>query len=354
LLLASMLGACHQAPPVSHAEPKFFRDLPYGTDAQWNPLSVIVNHGFDQLRTSPRSDFTRFPYGASFSAVMRSVARPDKPIKRYGVGNWLRDEVFPLSLKKNGGGQWYPNYTLHLFGSGITYSRLTDWYAIEGVAHPRLAAGLTTYAYHLLVETNENGPTADKGVDALTDLLIFDSASILLWNQSWVRSLFGQRLEVNDWLGQASLGVPGRTIENASAMVVLRAPVPRTDDWRLMVTHGYAFMLGASRRVGGDGWITLGGGADAPANPVIDSTTGKKTATLEPNGGLFYDRNGSLIASLITRGGSNNGVTLNVYPTFGVGTLKPGLWLQQNKGGGWRFGISSQLGVGLSTHAGIR
>jgi hypothetical protein len=335
--------------------PKFFRDLPYGSDTQFNPWAVLLNHGFDQLRTSPRRDFTMFPYGASFSAVLRSVVRPDKSIRRYGVSNWLRDEVFPLTLKSNGGGQWYPNYTLHLFGSGVTYVRLIDWYRDNGVeSHPELAAGLTHFAYHLLVEANENGPTADRGVDALTDLLVFDVASIVVWNQDWTRRLFSGSVEVTDWYGQISLGEPGRTIENASSMVVVRAPLPLTRDWKVMVTHGLVFLVGLSRRVGSDGWVTVGGGWDAPANPVIDPNTGKKTATLEPNGGLFIDRGGSLLLSLITRSGSNNGPTLNIYPgVIGRGAWSPGLWIQQNRGGGFRFGISSRFGVGLSTFAGI-
>lgn len=337
------------------AEPRFFHNVPYGSDTQFNPWSVFLNHGFDQLRTSQRRDFTRYPYGASFSAVMRSVIRPDKSIRRYGVGNWLRDEIFPLSLKSSGGGQWYPNYTLHLFGSGVTYVRLIDWYRDHGLeSHPEIAAGVTHFAYHLLVETNENGPTADRGVDALSDLLVFDIASIVLWNQDWMRRRFSGSVEVTDWYGQISLGEPGRTIENAYSMVVVRAPLPRTDDWKIVVTHGLVFLVGASRRIGTNGWITVGGGFDAPANPVIDPSTGKKTATLEPNGGLFIDRGGSLLVSLVTRGGSNNGPTLNIYPgVFGRGALSPGLWVQQNRGGGVRFGLSSRIGLGLSTFRGV-
>lgn len=330
--------------------------MPHGSDAQFNPLSVVLNHGFDQLRTSKRKDFRNFPYSASFAAVMRSVVRPDKPIRRYGLGNWLRDEIFPLTLRKSGGGQWYPNYTLHLFGSGVTYVRLADWYHDHGLeSHDRLAAGLTTYAYHLLVETNENGPTADQGVDALSDLLVFDTASLVLWNQRWMRRLFSGPVEVTDWYGQISLGEPGNTIENAYSMVVVRARVPYTSNWKLTLTHGFVFLAGVSRRFGANDWLTVGGGADAPVNPVIDSTTRKKSAELEPNGGIFYDRDGSLLASVVNRGGSDNGATLNVYPgVLGWRMVQPSFWLQLNRGGGVRFGVSSRLGLGVSTHRGVR
>lgn len=365
--LLILLGACHPAPPTvrpapvlpeaasADSAPRFFHDSPYGTDAQFNPLLVFANQAFDQQRTSKRRDITTYPFGASFGAVWRTVTRPDKSIKHYGVENWLKNEIFPLTLRGSGGGQWYPNYTLHLFGCGVAYRRLVDWYRDHGVeGHPELAAGITTYAYHFLNEALENGPTADQGVDALSDLLVFDAASIALWNQRWVQHLFTGPIEVNTWYGQPSVGLPGRTIENAFALFVARAAVPHTTNWKVTVTHGYLFSVGVSRRIGSRDWLTLASGADAPVNPVIDTVTGKKTATLEPNAAVFYDRDGSLLASLVTRGGSDNGVTLNVYPGFvRIGWFKPSFWIQQNKGGGARFGISSNIGFGISTHSHI-
>jgi hypothetical protein len=354
---ADSLAGPRTANPSDSAEThgRFYRGLLYGSESQFNPFSVFIYEGFDQLRTSPRQDVFKFPYGASLQAVVRSVVKPDKSIHHYGYSNWLRDEIFPLTLKAQGGGQWYPNYTLHLFGAGVTYVRLEDWWYDHGVHdHARLAAGLTTYAFHFLNEANENGPTADRGVDALSDLMVFDVASIIVWNQDWTRRLFSGPLEVSTWPGQASFGLPGKTIENAYSMFMLRAPLPRTNDWKLIVTQGAAFTAGLSRRVGSADWISAGAGYDAPANPVIDTTTGKKTATIEPNAGLFWDRRGSLLVAFIAKLGSNNGPTLNVYPgVLGVGDVKPGLWVQRNRGGGFRFGISSRLGFGVSTQAGI-
>jgi hypothetical protein len=371
--MTSVLGACRSAAPpraspapvsAARAAPdhdpstpgRFYVPRDYGSDAQFNPVSVILNHGFDQLRTSRRHDITAYPFGASIGAVTRSVLRPDRSLRHYGYSTWLTHELLPLSLKRSGGGQWYPNYTLHLFANGVTYVRLEDWFAAHGVEdHARLAAGVSSFAFHLLGEAVENGPTADRGVDALTDLLVFDPASILLWNQSWMRRWFSGRLEARDWYGQLSVGIPGKTVENAYSMVVVRAPIPGTSNWRMLVSHGYVFLVGFSRRTVGDDWLSVGAGADAPVTPVIDSTTGRKTALLEANTGVFYDRNGSLLASLVTRGGSDNGLTLNVYPgVLRFGPVRPSFWLQQNRGGGVRFGLSSKLGIGVSTQRGIR
>jgi hypothetical protein len=81
---------------------------------------------------------------------------------------------------------------------------------------------------------------------------------------------------------------------------------------------------------------------------VINPATGAKTATLLPDAGLFFDRNGSLLVSFITKGGSTNGATLNIYPgVVGTGAWSPGLWVQGIRGGGYRFGVVSKLGIGL-------
>jgi hypothetical protein len=110
-----------------------------------------------------------------------------------------------------------------------------------------------------------------------------------------------------------------------------------------------------SRRVGRALWLSPSVGFDPVDNPVIDPATGAKTATLKPNAGFFLDRDGSLLVSFITKGGSSNGATLNVYPgVVGSGAWSPGLWVQAVHGGGYRFGVVSRLGIGLGGTSGRR
>lgn len=351
-----LAGCARQAPAVAprpEVTHRFYDSRAYGSEAEFNPLSILVNEGLDQLRTSSHRGLLTFPYRQSAVVVLHSLANPERVLRHYGYRAWLRNEVFPLTTKAQGGGQWYPNYQLHLFGSGMTYARLAEWYEQHGyTAHPRILAGVTAFAFHFLNEMIETGPTFRDDEDSLTDLMIFDPASIILWNQGWVLHRFGGRLEMTDWQGQASVGEPGTTIENAYSMVMLRAPLPRTDDWKVMTTAGNAFLLGVSRRVGAEYWLTASGGFDPADNPVIDTRTGAKTATLLPDVGLFVDRNSSLLVSFISKGGSNNGATLNVYPgVLRMGRVSPGLWVQGIRGGGLRFGVESRIGLGLAGFA---
>jgi hypothetical protein len=330
---------------------RFYANRPYGSEAQFNPLSLIINGGYDQTRTGENRYLLRLPYKSAFTTVWRSVSDPEPVLRHYGWKNWLTHEVFPLSLKGSGGGQWYPNYHLHLIAGGMTYARMVEWYEQHGSSHPELAAGTTVYAWHLLTEMVESNGICCEDEDGLTDLLVFDAGSILLWNQEWVKQLFdGKRVEFTDWPGQPTLALRSNRVENVYMMAMLRVPVPRTDNWKVMTTMGNAFLIGVSRRVGSDMWLSASGGFDPVDNPIVDPTTGAKTATLSVNGGVFLDRNSSLLASFITKGGSSNGPTLNIYPgVIGSGRWSPGVWVQsvRGPGGGFRFGVVSRYGFGL-------
>jgi hypothetical protein len=335
-----------RGPEVTH---RFYANRPYGTEEQFNPLSLIVNGGYDQTRTGENRDIFKLPYAAAFHTVWHSVTDPEPVLRHYGWKNWLVHEVFPLSLKGSGGGQWYPNYHLHLIAGGMTYDRTVEWYEQHGSSHPELAAGTTVFAWHVLTEMIESNGICCEDEDGLTDLLIFDTGSILLWNQQWVKRLFdGKRIEFTDWPGQPTLSLPSNRIENVYMMAMFRMPLPRTDNWKAMTTMGNAFLVGVSRRVRTEYWLSASAGFDPSDNPVVNASTGAKTATLLPNAGLFFDRNNSLLASFITKGGSSNGPTLNVYPgIIGSGAWSPGVWLQAVRGGGYRFGVVSRYGFGL-------
>jgi hypothetical protein len=368
LLAASTLVACSSAPqpstaptPIPAPAPQldsaaapakppalFYHNLPYGSESEFNPLSLIIEGGYDQLRVGENRYVFSLPYRSAFHTVIYTLTHPEPVLRHYGYGNWLIHEVFPLSLKGEGGGQWYPNYQLHLFDGGRTYWRMAEWYEQHGIGHPQIAAGFTVYAWHLLTEMVESNGVCCEDEDGLTDLTIFDSGAIILWNHAWMRRAFSGRVEFTDWQGQAALSLPSKRLENDYNMAMLRVPLPRADDWKLMTTMGNAFLVGVSRRVGREYWVSASGGFDPADNPIIDAKTGAKGATLLPNAGLFLDRNSSLLISFITKGGSSNGPTLNIYPgVIGSGAWSPGVWVQGIRGGGFRYGILSRFPVGL-------
>ncbi len=329
----------------------YYSNRQYGSESQFNPLSTILNNGYDQVRTAPDRRVFAFDYGSGAEGSLNSILRAGALLRGYGTSNWIRYELLPFSGKAGGGGQWWPNYQLHLFAGGTTYVRLMAWYEQRGFNHPRLAAAATKYAGALLNEMMENTPYRKGTVDGMTDLLIFDPAAILLWNSDKVQRFVGTRIEFTEWPGQPSLSMPGATLENTFQTTMVRARIPRTSNYRVFTTMGGSYMGGLSRRTGDSTWVSLGLGSDARSNSVVDSLTGRKTVELLGNFGIFVDKGGSLLWSAVFTSGYDAAATLNIYPgviRFGRSQLAPGWWTQylpQQRE--MRFGVTTSWGVGV-------
>lgn len=328
----------------------WYRSRPYGSEMIVHPLTSIINNGYDQIRTGPNRQFLKYDYSMGATGAWNSIIHAQRLVRQYGTRDWIRYELLPLSLKYNGGGQWAPNYQLHLFGGGVTYVRLIGFFEQRDFPYPRIAAGLTSMTGHFLNEMVENTGLTNGSIDAMTDLLIFDPLSLILWNSDRVQRLVGERVEVTEWSGQPSVTFPGGTLENAFQTTMVRIGIPRTRNWAAFTTMGGSYVGGVSRRHGEELWYSLGLGWDARTNPVIDPATGRKTVELIGNVALFVDRQGSLLASAVMKSGFDAGVTVNVYPGLGKRRM-PGLWAHVLRNpAGVRFGIASPIGVGIGRH----
>ena len=277
-----------------------------------------------------------------------AISRPDRVLDTYGYGTWLKRQLLPLTGKKHGGGQWVPNYQLHLLGGGMTGVRITEWYEQHGVPHSVLAAAGTAAVWHFtneMIEHQDGTPTAD----ALSDLLVFDPAAFLIWKSDRVQRLFSGRMEMTNWPGQPAISTPNETLENMHQTIMLRARLWR--NYRPMTTFGGSFLLGLSRRTGDSDWFSIAGGWDPTENPIIDPVTGEKTVTLNPNVGVFYDRDGSLLVGAHVRFNRRELFTLNVYAgVVHLGRWTPGLFAHVLDDGRVRFGIVPKFGLGFGVN----
>ena len=326
----------------------WYNSRPYGSERTVHPLTSILNNGYDQIRTGPNRKFLEYDYSMGGTGAWNSVIHAQRLVRQYGTRDWLRFEVLPLSLKSGGGGQWVPNYQLHLFGGGVTYVRLIGFFEQRGFPYPRAAAALTSMTGHVINEMVENTALTGGSIDAMTDLLIFDPASILLWNSDRVQRFVGERVEITEWAGQPSVSFPGSTLENAFQTTMVRVRLPRTKNWRAFTTMGGSYVGGVSRRSGEDLWYSLGFGWDARSNPIVDPVTGRRTVELIGNVAAFVDRQGSLLGSVVMKSGFDAGVTINVYPGSMKSKNMPGLWAHVLRNpSAVRFGLTSPIGVGI-------
>ena len=345
--------ACARAPVTAWPGParRFYAGRAYGSEAIFNPATEILNEGFDvlALRGQDRHIFDR-DLGPDARNVLRSIVHADATYRNYG---WsvLRNEFLPVSNQRQpGGGSWLPNYQSHLFGSGMISARMTEWYAMHGVRHPGLWSAGTMMTAHFLNEAVENNGWRALNEDATTDLLFFDLGGILVWRNQYVQRAFSGHLKLTNWTGQPSYNPAARTLENTGQLFVLRGPIPRSTDWRWFYLFGMSGAGGLSRAIGGGQAISVGLGLDAVENPITDSTRMTKGATLKPKAAVYWDREGSLLASVSVGSprGMSSWLTVNLYPgVVRIGRISPGFWLQLPRDGGVRGGIVSSWGLGL-------
>lgn len=331
---------------------RFYQGKPYGSEAEFNPLTEFLNEGFDMLRDNgyDRHIFRR-NYGIGAGAVAGSLLHADRTYRFYGYRRALRNEILPLSYTNNGtGGEgWETKWSLHLLGSGMVSARLVEWFQQHEIGHPVLWSALTMGASHYMNEILENGGRKVPNEDATTDFLIFNPGGFVLFQSERVQRLFADHVEYTNWPRQPTYVPASQTLENTGQEFVMRGTLPRTSRVRWLCTFGLSTLFGLSVPEGNGYALSAGVGKDAIATPVTDQRTGARTATLTTKESLFLDRNGSLLA-LLDFGGTPHDAktTINIYPgALASMPWLPGAWMESLRAGGVRFGVVSRIGVGL-------
>ncbi|MBK6291975.1 MAG: hypothetical protein IPF59_09530 [Ignavibacteria bacterium] len=113
------IGIRAQVDPIAQEpQPLFYKPLPYGSMSMFTPWGVVLNGSYDVLQLDGKDRrITKLPYGTGFLNVLENTfVHPGATISQIGWGKWLTTEVFPLNFTKEGG-QWLPNYQLHLIGA---------------------------------------------------------------------------------------------------------------------------------------------------------------------------------------------------------------------------------------------
>ena len=328
---------------------RFYKSRDFGTERQFNPVTEIVNEGYDLLRGNgvDRRIF-ELPYSEEATNLRISLFNPGKTWRMYGGSRLSTHELFPLSVKSgSGGGEWVPNYEFHLIGSGMVSARMAEWFDARGVPHPVLMSAVTMTAAHFLNELTERPVKFSE--DAITDLLIFDPAGLLLFRLDAVQRFFSGPAQLTNWPLQPSLTLPGKTLENVGQEFVIRVRVPYTERWKFMYIFGVSSLAGASRDIGNGRSISFGAGVNAEVK-ILDVATDTRTIDLSPTAGVFYDREGSLLTSLVIRSGVENNALLNVYPGAVIGRRLPfGFWVSTGRAGKPRLGVVSSWGLGVAS-----
>lgn len=289
----------------------------FGSDLYFNPLTLVINGGFDILRNGGHSkDIFNLPYKRGFKNVSMNILNPIENIERFGWKNFLSQEIMNISLNKTTA-QFVPNFSSHLIGNGMQYVKLAEWYDYHNVRFPRFCSFVTTTFYQFLNESIENGSFNGTNVDPISDLLIFNPLGILIFSTDFVKNFFSKTLPMYDWSLQPVFNPQNRFLENAGQQYVVRHKIPFTNDFSAFLYWGIYGITGISYSYNNIHNFSLGLGT--VVNKLKEKRLrGARFLTPKVDGavGFFYDKNNSLMSSIIITGPRLYNARINIYPGF--------------------------------------
>ncbi|MCP4574368.1 MAG: hypothetical protein GY838_18595 [bacterium] len=302
----------------------FYERCGYGSDHLSGPLRLILNGGYGIIKMEGRSNCAEdIDYQNGWNNVWRNLRHPVKSIEAKGWWEFIKSEVLPVSFN-SGDAQYWPNYWNHLLGGGFSYRLMREWYRAHGFEHEiRWSVG-TMVVYHLLNETVEMDSKTSWRVDPIADVYLFDVAGILLFSSDRVSRFFGRTLNMADWSFQPLWDPERGRFENIGLNYMMRLRLSAETPWYLFYHWGNGGELGLTRHVGGDHYLSCGAGWVAKNLEDVDGIS--ETANLARSVGMFYDRGGSLMASVLYSKNLEARWQVNVYPGLvDLGPLRPGL-----------------------------
>jgi hypothetical protein len=323
----------------------FYHALPYGSQANYNPLNVIINGGYGILQIPSYNDgfdrkIFRFPYQEWLGDMWETAGHPIQTINEFGWWRFFTTEVIPITFNMNNN-QWVPNYFLHGIGAGMHFRATEEWFRYHGFSHPRLWSIGTMAVYHVLSEVIENRGNKEVAVNHIADLYIFDPLGIWAFTHDGVCRFFADKLQLTEWGMQPAYNFSNGNLENMGQFYVAKYPLSKDKRWSIMAHFGLHGMFGFSYRLLDEHSLSLTGGF-LVENLIRAEKEGEGMAlkaVLTWRAGLFYDFNNSLMASLMVATIPEYRIRVNLYPgILRLGPFNPGLFLSGSKE--WVVGIN--------------
>jgi len=267
-----------------------------------------------------------------------------------GFWDFLQREVIPISIN-SGKAQYWPNYMNHLLGGGMSYRMMVEYYRYHEYDQPRTMASLTIFAYHFLNEVVENNGYIGPTTDPVADCWIFNPAGIILFSSDKVARFFSRTLHMADWSYQPMFLPWREELQNQGQNYAIKYHLNDSGSRSLFYHWGTHAELGMSFTREDGRCFSFGLGLVAKNLLEIDQIS--KTLDLAVSGGIFYDRNNSLLASLLMARTKDYRYRLNLYPGLvKLGPFQPGLFLAINSNnrimGGITFACLRRLPFGLA------
>jgi hypothetical protein len=333
----------------------FYHGRPFGSETTFNPAVKLLQGGFYILDNDNRSNNPFVVrYGDGLANVARNLADPFSAIEEYGWTRFLTTEILPNPSRRTA--QWVPNYFGHILGEGMTFRATEEWFRFHGHRHPTRLALVTSLLESLLNEVVENGDYRGSNVDPIADIYIFNPLGILLFRSDKVAAFFSGTLHMAYWPRLLMLDPRSGTFENVGHDFIFKYSLTRTGKVGLFASYGTHSLAGLTIRRSSSHSLSIAGGV--MAKELVDAAPGlpsrSLTATIVPALGLFYDRDNSLLFSVVVAPRKDDMMSVNVYPgVLRILGASPGLFLATGGARQFSFGMQLQsFPIGLAMHLG--
>ena len=332
-------------------------EITYGSEPMLSPAVLFINGAFDVLRNGGHENngetinIFKLDYRQGFTNIWENVSKPAYHISRYGWNRFLKQEVFPASLKPNKA-QWVPNYGHHIIGSGMLWVRMAEWYDFHGYPSPKLLSFVTTTAYQIMNEALENNHSRLTNVDPIADLLIFNPLGFVLFSFDAVKEFFSHTVRMYDWSLQPLFNPFNQYLENAGLQFTFKYTLNHC--WDIFFYYGIYGIGGLSYTFNSNQHFSFGAGTvvnrleeniEHQARFITPSTDGAI--------GFFYDQNNSLLTSVLLTGPRLLNARINIYPgLIEFGGFKPGFYVGIGQWDGFIAGVTLMgfpIGLGTET-----
>lgn len=327
---------------ISNAQERFFyTNKAYGSEATFNPITLIINGGYDITQLYQISDkLFDHDYKALTHSVFSSLGHPFYTMNRYGWNHLTRTELLPLSFVRNKM-QWLPNYQNHLLGGGMLFTKTREWYEVHGYPVPWILSSVTLMTQHLLNEIMETGPGEEYSADEVIDIYVFDLGGIILFSFDNVNRFFSHTLNFADWSLQATYMFPDGRIHGGQNFA-MKWKLPFSDDYALFYRYGLGGNFGLSRKMNQEDYLSFGIGFRTKHLVDLSTTLREKTIETEWQAGFFYDRNNSLLWSVNFSGIDDYFICMDLYPgILKIGDFSPGFWTILGRNGNFQCGLTT-------------
>ena len=322
----------------------YYQPKNYGSDSLYSPFGNFLSYSLDTLQV-PES-FSTDNFRDNLDDVLYNLAHPRQAINAEGgFHRFVNRQIFPVD-KQNSNESWsiLPNYGLHLLGGGLVYRKDLEYFRAHNIEHGELYSASIAMTAELVQEVLEKGTTTED--DAVADFYIFRPLGIWLFSNDAAAHFIMEALDPAIWPTLQAFDFSEDRFINTGISYMYRPPTTEISNTRLFIFTGLNNQIGLSHRIDHSDWLSWGVGV---ATQSIDFSLDKQ-ADLDTSFGVFYDREKSLLWSLVFNDTGGQNYRFNLFPGNSelLGDLGIFIGSSGNQSLSVGFTYRIQMGIGFS------